>query len=347
MKIRDKILLVGILFGSSAWAGYRVGPGSSPIQVSDIVGYSGQLSSSTYRYASSIGILASTVTLHAASGIEVRRGLWGGGPSLKSAGLEHIVLFGSPRPARLVIPSGAMPRDYAVFTGTTPATNPLSASPSVLQAATGNLGRSSDYSRPANGRLWEIFVQDDAGSRVAGSLARSATLTLPYDDADRDGFVDGGAPPVRVKTLSIWWLDEAHSLWVRVPDPVIDLSSQTVTVAIPHFSVYAVMGSPSFDPSETFAFPVPWRPSGPNAGSGAGQTGTEAGGITFTNLPDGGTIRIYTLSGGLIKVIRHSSGLQEQWDGRSDAGEPVGSGTYLWVVESGGAKKSGKLAVIR
>ena len=348
MKLRLKLLTIGILI--SARRGVEIhDPTGSGLRVTDVVGFSGQIISSTtsLRSASSIGVLGSTITLHAASGLELRTGLWGGGPSLKSTALEQIIIFGSPRTARLVIPPGAIARDYAVFTGTSPATEPLNASPAILQTATRNLARASSYSNPANGRLWEIYVQDDNGVKQSGALLRSATLTLPFDDADQDGYVDGSAPPVRVKSLSIWWLDEVHSLWVKVPNPTINTSSQTVTALIPHFSVYAVMGAPSFDPSESFAFPVPWRPAGPNAGNAAGQTGTLAGGITFTNLPDACTIRLYTLSGGLIREINHSTGLQETWDGRSADGENVASGTYVWVVSANGSKKTGKLAVIR
>jgi flagellar hook assembly protein FlgD len=76
-----------------------------------------------------------------------------------------------------------------------------------------------------------------------------------------------------------------------------------------------------------------------------------AGGITFTNLPSESTIRIYTISGERVRTLRHSdmggSIGQERWDGRTDGGETVASGVYLWRVESNVDGKNGKLMIIR
>src|SRR5581483_4065775 len=106
----------------------------------------------------------------------------------------------------------------------------------------------------------------------------------------------------------------------------------------PHFSVYAVMGSPDDSATFTTVFPVPWRPHGPNAGTGSGQTGTEAAGMTFTGIPSECTIKIYTIAGDLVRQISHSdthgSIGQEVWDGRTTGGEAAASGVYLWRVES-------------
>ncbi|MBL0058285.1 MAG: hypothetical protein IPP35_04065 [Elusimicrobia bacterium] len=207
------------------------------------------------------------------------------------------------------------------------------------------------FTFPVDDRLWEINLQTVNGPQQSTRLLKPAVLTLPFNDENpRDGIVDGteGGRPVRVDTLAIWWLDEVHGNWVRLPDPSIDKVENTVTTPIHHFSVFAVMGGPSFNAGDIHAFPVPWRPSGGTAGSGAGQSGTLAGGITFNNLPSLCTIHIYTLSGSRVKEIDHTSGTpQEVWDVRSDAGEDLATGTYLWVVDANGTKKSGKLAVIR
>ena len=103
--------------------------------------------------------------------------------------------------------------------------------------------------------------------------------------------------------------------------------------------------------SNVYVFPNPWRPHGPRAGNGSGQTGTDAGGITFANLPPECRIRIYTMSGRLVRDLRHSDagaapGL-ETWDGTTAAGGHAASGVYLYRAESASDGKNGTFMVIR
>jgi flagellar hook assembly protein FlgD len=111
------------------------------------------------------------------------------------------------------------------------------------------------------------------------------------------------------------------------------------------------MGSADADASNVYVFPLPWRPHGPDAGDGPGQTGTDAGGITFSNLPSECTIKIYTVSGHLVRALSHSDLAgpvgQEKWDGNTSSGDHAASGVYLWRVESSADSKNGKLMVIR
>ena len=114
------------------------------------------------------------------------------------------------------------------------------------------------------------------------------------------------------------------------------------------FGVFAVMGSPSLDVDQVIAYPVPWRPHGPNAGLGAGQTGTQTNGIRFTDIPHEGKITdFYDLRGERVRELPLSGNIFVQWDGRNENGVAAESGTYLWVAESSGHKKTGKLVVIR
>ena len=116
-------------------------------------------------------------------------------------------------------------------------------------------------------------------------------------------------------------------------------------------SVFALMGSAEGDASSVFVFPNPWRPHGRDAGNGAGQTGTDATGITFNNLPSECSIKIYTLAGNLVRALQHSDLAgpvgQEKWDGNTTSGDHAASGLYLWRVESSADSKNGKLLVIR
>lgn len=79
--------------------------------------------------------------------------------------------------------------------------------------------------------------------------------------------------------------------------------------------------------------------------------------IVFRNLPDACVIRIYTIAGDLVRVLRHSpddlgnlSG-SETWDQKSDSGLLVAPGLYIYHVESKSTEVSGmfigKLMIIR
>jgi hypothetical protein len=85
--------------------------------------------------------------------------------------------------------------------------------------------------------------------------------------------------------------------------------------------------------------------------------------VRFTHLPNECTIRIYTVAGDLVKVIRHTDtrtqpldqGGTETWDftnespgstGTAISGQLVASGVYIYHVESKVGEAVGKLAFI-
>ena len=71
--------------------------------------------------------------------------------------------------------------------------------------------------------------------------------------------------------------------------------------------------------------------------------------VTFSNLPTEVTIKIYTLSGQLLKVLtKNSSSPFMRWDLKNNSGLRVGSGLYLAVVSSPGlGEKILKFSVIQ
>jgi hypothetical protein len=315
-----------------------------------VSGYTGLTSENGFRLNQTVGGPVISSTLRALSGWSITPGLWGGGQFLCSSADTHTLFFGDiDHPAQLNVPPNALARDWILFVSTSPMSQPLAVAPAIIQTANAGLARTlTRYTRPLNDQLWEILAIDETGSPCKELFRAPAILSLPYEDDDNDGLVDGTVPPVRVTSLSVWWLDEAHQLWVRLPDSRLDTAKRNVSAPIRHFSIYTVMGAPTFYPGDAYAFPVPWRPNGPLAGAGAGQTGTLSGGITFTNLPSIAQIRIFTLSGLLVRDITHSDGTaQLNWDVRNENGEDVVSGTYIFVIESAGTRKTGKLVVIR
>lgn len=70
--------------------------------------------------------------------------------------------------------------------------------------------------------------------------------------------------------------------------------------------------------------------------------------IQFTNLPGECVIRIFTLSGDLIKTLEHdASHGTETWDLRAEGGREIVSGIYLYQVKSRGHEFFNRFAVIK
>jgi hypothetical protein len=78
------------------------------------------------------------------------------------------------------------------------------------------------------------------------------------------------------------------------------------------------------------------------------EQSTENKVIKFVNLPTDAIIRIYSLSGVLVRVLEHhSSGSSEEvWDVRNRNGQIVGSGVYFFHIEAGGARRVGRMTVV-
>lgn len=197
--------------------------------------------------------------------------------------------------------------------------------------------------------LTELYIFDEQ-SLTRDPLVKSGVLSLRYRDADGDGIIDYSNPPVRVDTVDAWVLDEKTRLWTLLPSMGLDLGNKTLTVKFQGPGVYNMIGALATTTEKVISFPVPFRPNGPQAGSGPGQTGTEADGIVFANLPQKGDINIYTLNGQLVKKIDIASNQfaigQVRWDVKTAGGGKTASGVYIWRVVSGSNSKTGKLMII-
>lgn len=239
----------------------------------------------------------------------------------------------------------ASQQDFDFFFNSQPQARPLRADPGKIAQANSLLATTvGPQAALVPERVVELNLMLESGA-FQESLAQDVALELSYADADGDGAVDGVNPPIRARTLAIYTLDEARGAWVRIPGSVVDPAARRVRAAFPHLSVYALIGTADTSVEAVYAFPVPWAPN-----SGDPADGTRAGGITFTNLPSEGEIRIFTVSGQRVRRLAIPPGLfppQLRWDARTEGGQDVVSGTYLWRIESGSNSKTGKLLIIR
>jgi hypothetical protein len=74
----------------------------------------------------------------------------------------------------------------------------------------------------------------------------------------------------------------------------------------------------------------------------------EQSGIAFVHLPADAVVRIYSLSGRLVRVLEHDTDADGtvRWDVRNREGEPVASGVYFFHIESGRARKTGRMTIV-
>jgi len=88
--------------------------------------------------------------------------------------------------------------------------------------------------------------------------------------------------------------------------------------------------------SNVYAYPNPWDVRRGHAEQ-----------ITFSNLPDSATVKIFTLSGMWIRTVHASNG-RAVWNLQNDSGQKAASGLYFYLITASGDNKvRGKIALIR
>jgi len=89
--------------------------------------------------------------------------------------------------------------------------------------------------------------------------------------------------------------------------------------------------------------PVPDPYYGPRLGEPADL----APEVRFVGLPEEATIRIYTTTGVLVRVLQHAGGEEESWNLRGRSGEAVASGVYFYhVADTRGRSRVGRMTVV-
>ena len=156
---------------------------------------------------------------------------------------------------------------------------------------------------------------------------KAATIALKYSDDNFDGTVDGTF--YSASQLRMFWYDGLA--WRPVQGR---LNSQNHTVSGPvfHFSLYALYPVTS-EPLDTRPKEKVITPNGDGVNDAA----------YFDNLPDGVTIKIFDLSGRLVRTL---NGLA-YWDGRDDGGQIVPNGAYIYQYRVNFEEVTGAIGVAR
>lgn len=182
-----------------------------------------------------------------------------------------------------------------------------------------------------------ITITNMASSEPVSTLP--ATLTIPYSDI---------ANYETEKSLQLYELQQDK--WIRVGG-VVDVNGNEVSYAITHAGVYRIGLSIPInkslkelaDTGVSWVAPNPFKPN-----DGKQETGVDK--IVFGNLKSGARVRIYTISGELVKEsgIILDGECQWKWDVKNEYGENVGSGVYIYVIFCGDdVSVIDKIAVIR
>lgn len=133
-------------------------------------------------------------------------------------------------------------------------------------------------------------------------------------------------------TLSGGTISLVHSIGEGA---VVPMSGGTLTLTP---GVVGAQPAAAADDSFVHAFPVPFRPS-------LGQDR-----ITFRGLTPSATIRIYTVTGQLVRTLTKNDPTTQDlvWlPVTNSAGQTVASGVYYYTVNGNGSRASGKLMIIR
>lgn len=200
---------------------------------------------------------------------------------------------------------------------------------------------------PALDESWVDPITGQASFREYRILRSERAFTGPYvrigrvrpgNDIDRRRFWDAD--------LGLWkYIDNRVSLGAGYFYSVISLDDDGNESGFTNRNEEAVTvaSSPAEDAMNVRVFPNPFR-----LVSGFPTRGEEST-IVWTNLPERATVRVYTSSGELFKVLEHDDPNTGQavWDQLSDARQRVAPGIYFWTVQSDVGTARGTLLIIK
>lgn len=203
----------------------------------------------------------------------------------------------------------------------------------------------------------KLSVEIPAGSFASGVSA----LLLPIDKSAQSysGFkagklgldivVSDGSQPMQPITIrfsytpaDISGLDEAKLAVVRlnndgtyeVIDSTVDVVNKTVTAVTTHFSSF-VLGQ--YTPASSavampVAYPMPFSPA------------VNTTGMVIDKILAGSQVRIFTITGQLVRKLDANGSGQAVWNGKNEDGRMVASGIYIAIVKDA-ANKTKKLKI--
>jgi len=238
-----------------------------------------------------------------------------------------------------VIPLKTYAQAQAIFPCTGGVTYPLSPT-----AVPGTIALFSGTSNPATGPFFEFAKTNPAapqpgfGMYLAGNIFMFELPALPaagtvWTMRSYIGAINGGRGNAAAG-------DQGDYAFTGMPRT---LSALGVTVKGSFSVSNQVVAASDSGLKLVHTVPDPYYVTSPF------ETTTENKVIKFVNLPTDAIIRIYTLSGVLVRILEHHSvsfGGDEVWDVRNRSGQFVSSGVYFYHIEAGGARRVARMTVV-
>lgn len=152
---------------------------------------------------------------------------------------------------------------------------------------------------------------------------QSATVSVIYPEGWLD--TESAGPYLLAR------YDIRFNQWLPLPT---QHHGRRLTATVDGFGVFQVMGRiASTSALEEFkVYPNPFRPAG-------------GGTVVLNPVPEGGRVRVLTLSGRTVRTLEGTETGLVEWDGRDTEGDVVKSGVYLLSLERKGETKKLKIIV--
>jgi hypothetical protein len=227
----------------------------------------------------------------------------------------------SPNDAILIgLTPNAFGAPATLFVSIDPMTHPITITPAVLNA--GLTVIPTGFTLVPNSIIEIVPIV--GGSPFTQALGSSASISMPYTDANGDNIIDGSNPPLAASAIKVYTLNTTVNRWESLTTYV-DPATRRVTAFTPHFSVFAMFAPLTIGTalSQVRVYPIPWRPGS--------LSRFDASGITFDRLPVSGSIRILNLAGERIRDLSFdgSASGSVTWNGLTDGGLRTASGVYF------------------
>ena len=148
----------------------------------------------------------------------------------------------------------------------------------------------------------------------------------------------------------VMWLNDRDNGGMLAEESSLTLIPNAVNLASDKFTFSSTPNSSSQDLAKEDVGKINVFPN-PYYGFQSRETSPDNKYVTFSHLPDNAVIRIFDISGVLVKTINHisTSGQFDVWDLQNDNNYPVASGIYIVYIDMPGlgTTKILKLAVIQ
>ncbi|MFA5857610.1 MAG: hypothetical protein WC955_00935 [Elusimicrobiota bacterium] len=194
-----------------------------------------------------------------------------------------------------------------------------------------NIKRKTDTSA-GEGQEVEVVAKERGTGNDITDLDGTVELTVGYQ-VDSNGKVTNTdvVESDAASVLALYYHDGVQ--WQKLDGSTVDTANKTVTVKTSHLSRYALRSSGTAARSTSFRFtgigPNPFTPN---------PDGIYDRVYFYYENPENKDIevRIYKLTGALVRVITATSGVVPYWDGRNTTGDMMDGGVYLYGLKVGG-----------